>query len=454
MDHRVRDTTSGGFIKLLLVMAIPLMLGSMCQNLYTLADTAIVGRFVGVDALAAVGNTGWLTWPVVCIPFGLSQAGAIVGAQRFGQKNLPALRQTVYNTFLVTVLCSVLLTIVLQLIAPALLRMIHTPEEIFHLSLIYLRICYGGIVVVGLYNAFNAILRCLGNTRMPFIAMIVASAINIALDLLFVCVFHWGVAGAAIATVIAQVCSVLLCVRALLRITVLRREPGEKLRDWQLCARLCRIGLPLSAADLIIGIGGVVVQNQVNRYSVSFVAGYSATNRLYGLLETSGIALGNAFSTFVGQNYGAGKHRRIRQCTWRAALMGVGIALVITAAMFLFAEPILSVFVDRNTTEGAEVMAYGVEYLKVMSSFLPILYLLHIFRAGLQALGNTVIPLVSGMVEFTMRVGTVLLLPALLGYQSVFYAEIIAWCGAMLLLCGCYLLRLRRLPKTDGEIVA
>ena len=449
MNQHVRDTTSGGFVRLLMAMAIPLMLGSMCQNLYTLVDTAIVGRFVGVDALAAVGNTGWLIWPVVCIPYGLSQAGAILGAQRFGQRDEPGLRSTVFNTVLVTVLCSVLLTVVLQLAAPAMLHMIHTAEEIYADSLLYLRLCYGGILVVGLYNACNAILRSLGDTRTPFIAMIVASVVNIGLDLLFVCRFHWGVAGAAIATLIAQVLSVVFCAVTLGRIPMLRRQPGERPLDWRLCGHLCRLGLPLSAADLIIGVGGVVVQNQVNSYSVNFVAGYSATNRIYGLLEASGIALGSAFSTFVGQNFGAGKHHRIRQCTWRACLLGLGMAMAVAAAVILFRRPILSAFVDQSSADGAAVTAYGAEYLLIMSSFLPVLYLLHLFRAGLQALGNTTVPLLSGVMEFTMRVGTVLLLPGLLGYRAVFAAEVVAWTGAALLLGVCYLRKLRRLPHTD-----
>ncbi len=450
METRVRDTTQGGFVKLLLAMAIPLMLGSMCQNLYVIADTAIVGRFVGVNALAAVGNTGWFTWPVVCIPYGLTQAGAILGAQRFGQRDLPGLRRTVYNTLLVTVLCSAILTLVLQLAAPAMLRLVHTADTIYADSLLYLRINYAGILVVGLYNAFNAILRCLGNTRIPFIAMIVASVVNVALDLFFVCVFHWGVAGAAIATVFSQALSAVICGLSLLRISLLRLEKGERWHSWKLCGRLCRMGLPLSTADLIIGIGGVVVQNQVNGYSVSFVAGYSATNRLYGLLEASGIALGSAFSTFIGQNFGANKFGRIRTCTRRALVVAICIALVILSAVAVFRRPILSLFVDAGTADGTEVMAFGAEYLLVMCLFLPVLYLLHIFRAGVQALGNTTVPLLSGIVEFLMRVGTVLIFPALLGYRSIFYAEVIAWCGAAALLCICYLLQLRKLPKQDA----
>ena len=448
-EHNVRDTTSGGFIRQLLILSIPLMLGAMCQNLYTLADTAIVGRFIGVDALAAVGNTGWLIWPIFSIPYGLAQAGSILGAQRFGQKDFLGLRRTVYNTILVTAMVALVMTLVLQLAAPAMLRMIHTSDEIFDDSLLYLRICYGGILAVGLYNAFNGLLRSLGNTRTPFVAMLVASAVNIGLDLLFVCVFHWSVAGAAIATVISQILSAVVCGVSLRRVRFLRNEEKEPLRDWRLCGRLCRMGLPLSAADLIIGIGGVVVQNQVNSYSVSFVAGYSATTRLYGLMEASGIAWGSAFATFVGQNFGAGKFRRIRQSTWRAVLTSIGMALFFTGMMYLFAGTILSVFADPGSHEGVEVMAYGKEYLLIMSTFLPILYVLHLIRAGLQALGSTIVPLLSGVTEFTMRVCTVMFLPGLLGYRAVFFAEVIAWTGAAILLCACYFVRLHRMPRDD-----
>ena len=248
--------------------------------------------------------------------------------------------------------------------------------------------------------------------------MIIASVTNIVLDLIFVCVFHWGVAGAAIATVIGQAVSALICGATLLRISLLKLEKHEHWHSWKLCGRLCRMGLPLSMSDLIIGVGGIVLQNQVNSYSVSFVAGYSATNRLYGLLETSGIALGSAFSTFIGQNYGAEKYGRIRTCTKARHRGGV----VHRRGHSDLHEPAARAAAvafrghqHRRWQRGAGLWhAIPADH----ALFLPALYLLHIFRSGVQALGNTTVPLLSGIMEFCMRVGTVLIFPLCWGIRS------------------------------------
>ena len=281
--------------------------------------------------------------------------------------------------------------------------------------------------------------------------MIVASGVNIALDVLFVLGFSWGVASAAAATVIAQGCSCLFCLIRLRQVEFLRLRRSDLRFDAAKCAHLMRMGLPISLQNAIIAVGGMIVQSVVNPLGVAFIAGYTATNKLYGVLEIAAVSYGYAMSTYAGQNLGARKIDRIRRGVRSGALAGVLTAAGIAAAMFLFGRQIVSLFIDSGAENAADAVRIAVEYLRVMSAALPVLYILHVYRSALQGMGNTVMPMVSGLAEFVMRTGSALLLPGLVGYWGVFYAEILAWAGADLILVPSYLSTFARLKKRFGE---
>ena len=444
---RVRNMTEGSPIRLILAVALPLMLGNVFQQLYTVVDAQIVGSYIGVSALAAIGTADWFNWLFLGLVQGLAQGFAIPMAQAFGAKDHARLRRCVGNAVWLAAACSAVVAVVaLALIAPA-LALLRTPESICPTASTYLRILFAGLPVVMGYNLAAGVLRSLGDGRSPLYAMVVASLLNIGLDLLFVVVFHWGVGGAAIATVIAQACSCLFCLCRLAKLPFIRPGRSDWRPDFPVCGCLLRLGAPIAFQNAIIGVGGMIVQSIVNPMGVTFIAGYTATNKLYGVLEIAAISYGYAVSTYTGQNLGAHKPERIRRGVRDAMLVGMATAGVICALMLLFGKSIIQSFLSGTPEEVAAATQVGWDFLRLMSLTLPILYLLHISRSALQGMGNTLMPMLSGIAEFVMRTGSALLLPGFIGAWGVFWAEVLAWIGADLILLPSYFASLKRLMQ-------
>ena len=273
--------------------------------------------------------------------------------------------------------------------------------------------------------------------------MVIASIVNIGLDLLFVLVFRWGIQGAAAATVIAQLISCLVCLWALRSLPIPRIEKSQWRPSALLVRRLLSLGAPLALQNTIIAVGGMVVQSVVNSFGVLFVAGYTATNKLYGLLEIAATSFGFSMATYTGQNLGAKRYDRIRSGIRTAALMAVATALVITACMLLFGRPLLSLFLSGEQNVQDQVLAVAYRYLAIMSVMLFVLYLLHVYRSALQGMGDTIVPMLSGFIEMLMRIGSAVFLPAYVGQDGVFLAEVIAWTGAAVLLIVMFYIRTR-----------
>lgn len=433
-----KDMTIGNPAKLLFGFALPLMLGNIFQQFYTIVDTIIVGQGVGMPALAAIGGTDWPNWMFLWMAAGMTQGFSILFAQHYGAKNEKALNKSIGNAVILTIVAAMLLTTAGELVAAPLLALLNTPEDIFAGSLMYLRIMIGGLTIILFYNLEASLLRALGDGRSPLIAMVVAACTNIYLDLSFVLKFHWGIAGAAAATVVAQGVSCLYCFTVLCRISFLKLERQDFSVDIKLVRRLLRLGVPIMFQDAIIGIGGMVLQSVINGFGVLFVAGFTATNKLYGILETAAISYGYAISTFVAQNKGARNHKRIKAGMRKGIAMAFGTSLLISSFMFLWGRNILSLFISAEELQSEQVLQIAHHYLMVMSAFLIILYALHTYRSALQGMGDTIIPMVSGMVEFCMRVSAAMLLPRFMGQEGIFYAEILAWSGACVLLVAAY----------------
>ncbi len=448
--ERIQNMTEGRPARLLLTFAVPLMLGNVFQQLYTVVDTAIVGQALGVSALAALGAADWFNWLVLGMVTGLAQGFSIYMSQRFGANDEEGLNRSVGVTVVLAAALAVLLTAVSELALLPVLRLMGTPEEVMGGTVTYLAIMFGGIPIIMAYNVLGSILRALGDSRTPLYAMVLASLLNIGLDLLFVVVFHWGIAGAVVATLIAQLFAAGYCFLAVRRVRVLHLRKEHFVPEKALVLRLLGLGTPVAAQNLIIAVGGMVVQSVVNRYGVLFVAGFTATNKLYGILEIAATSFGYAVTTFVGQNLGAGRNRRIRAGMRAATWLALVTSGIITAAVLLFGRAALGLFISGTAEEVAYSTEVAVHYLDIMAVCLAVLYMLHIYRSGLMGLGDTVIPMVSGVVEFAMRISVALLLPMLLGQEGIFYAEVIAWAGAAALLVTSFLVRLRKL-KPEAE---
>ena len=451
MAAKVKNMTTGRPLALIVSFALPLMVGNIFQQLYTVVDTMVVGKALGVDALAALGATDWVYWLVLGMIQGVTQGFAILMARKFGAQQYESLRQVVGASITLSALCALLFLIISQLAARPVLNLLKTPDAILDWALLYLRILFAGIPIVMAYNLLACILRSLGDGQTPLNAMIVASVTNIVLDLLFVLVFHWGIPGAAAATLIAQLVSSIFCLLRLRKIDFLTLQTSHLRAEPAMAAQLLGLGWPMALQNAIIAIGGMIIQTVVNGYGVIFIAGVTASNKLYGVLEIAATSYGYAMITYAGQNLGARRLDRIRKGMVSAIAVAIATSLVICVIMLVFGRNILGLFLSGTPEEVAQAIDVAYTYLAIMSICLPILYILHVTRSAVQGMGDTVLPMVSGIAEFIMRTGGVLFLPPLLGETGIFIAEVLAWLGADVILVPSYFITLRKEQKRNRE---
>ena len=442
---RATDMTKGKPSRLILAFALPMMLGNICQQLYTVVDGAFVGRFAGIDALAAVGAADWLCWLFLGVVMGYTQGFSVLISQRFGARDEAGLRRAAALSAGLTALIAVAVIALSQSLMVPILRLLGTPEDIFSQAVLYLRIIMCGVPIYAAYNAQAAMLRAVGDSKSPLIAMLIASGVNIGLDGLFVIVFRWGVAGAAAATLIAQASACLYCLAVVRRMPMLRFGREDMKWDGPLARRLIVLGSPTAVQNVIIGLGGMAVQRVINSYGSVFIAGFTATNKLYGLMEMAAVSYGAAIAAYAGQNYGAGQKERLKNGVRSGAVMALITSFAIAAALFLAGRPVLSLFVDPDAALREEVLAVALRYLHFMLAGLFILYLLYVYRSALQGMGDTLTPMLSGGAEMVMRLSVAMLLPLLLGQDGIFFAEPAAWLGAEVLLMATYYYRIRRI---------
>ena len=442
-----RQLTEGRPFGVLLRYALPVLGGNLFQLFYTLADTVIVGKTLGADALAAVGSTGIISYFVLCFVQGLTGGFGICLGQCCGAGDETGMRRSAAVSWTLSAVFTLLLTPLVCLLAQPVLGWMQTPEDIFADAYAYLFVILLGTGATVFYNIISYMLRALGDSKTPLYAMVIASILNIGLDLLFVMVFHWGIAGAVVATVIAQLFAALYCLRAVLHVKVIHLKKEYFRLNPEIAKRLLGLGTPVAAQNVIIAVGGMVVQSVVNRYGTLFVAGFTATNKLYGILEIAAVSFGYAVTTYVGQNLGAGLLDRVKKgmhsATWIALLTSV----VITVFVLIFGKYGIALFISGTAEEVSISSQVAIHYLNIMSICLSILYMLHIYRSALMGLGDTIMPMASGIMEFLMRIGVALFLPLIIGQEGIFYAEVTAWTGAAILLVTTYFLRMHKLTR-------
>jgi len=444
---RVKNMTEGSPIRLILSVALPLMLGNVFQQLYTVVDAQVVGSVLGVQALAALGSSDWLNWMFLGLISGFAHGFTIPMAQAFGANDHAALRKYIGNAVVLSAATVLVATAVALGTLDPILDLMGNPMEIRPMTKLYLSIFFAGYPITMAYNLLAGVLRSLGDGKSPLYAMIVASLVNIALDYLFVAGFGMGVEGAAIATLIAQVAACVFCLFVLRKIPFIRPKKSDLRLEKKSSAYLMKLGVPLAAQNAIIGVGGMIVQSVANTMGVTFIAGFTATNKLYGVLEIAAVSYGYATTTYTGQNLGAKKIDRISSGVRAANITGCVTAAVIALCMAVFGKAVIASFLSGTPEEVAAAMRVACEFLWVMSIALPVLYVLHIVRSALQGMGDTVMPMVSGIAEFVMRTGSALLLPALIGYKGLFWAEVFAWLGADFILVPSYIALMRRLRR-------
>ena len=448
---KVTDMTTGNPTKLLIGFALPMMFGNLFQQMYSLVDTLVVGRGVGVNGLSAVGSAGWLDWFYLGNIMGLMQGFMVLISQRFGAGDLKGMRKAVAMSLYLAVAATVIFTVVALTTARPILDLLKTPSQTVEMSHSYIRVIFCGIPIIVAYNLLASVLRALGNSKVPLVAIIIASVMNIGLDLMFVLWFEWGVVGAAAATVVSQLFSALFCLIAVLKVPELKMEISDFKPEWKVMGKLLKLGMPLMFNSFVISVGGLVVQYIVNGFGPVFVAAITAANRICGLMEQAGVSVATAVGTFAGQNYGAKKYYRIRQGVNRAMMISVAIAWILGGIVIAFARPIIRFFVKDEPEIIEQVVDMAHPYLIIICCFLWMLYLLYVYRTTLQGMGNSIIPFVSGLIELACRIGIVLALTKFVGEYGVYFAEVSAWAGAAILLVSAYYVTMRKIKKKTSE---
>ncbi len=411
-----------------------------------MVDTAIVGQFVGVGALAAVGATGGVIFLVQGFVNGLTHGFSVIVSQRYGANDELGIKKATATSIYLSAIATVVLTVICVLLAKPVLQLMNTPVDILEDATSYVTIFFGGLVSIIVYNLLASLLRAFGDSKTPLYFLILASITNIILDLVLIINFKMGVAGAAIATVVSQGLSGLLCYFYMIKkfdILTLKKEHFKY--DPMLVKELMYVSLPMALQYAITAIGVMILQVAVNSFGSTTVAAFTAATKVEQLVVQPGIAIGMTMATYAAQNLGARRIDRVRQgvrqSTWITSLTN---ALSSVIVIFL-GSYIVQLFIPA---ENVEALPISMEYLKITAIFYPVLGLLFLYRFALQGLGNTVVPMFAGVMELIMRTIVAFTLPGLLGYQGVCLASPLAWIGATVWLIWSYF---RIIPKLQSE---
>jgi len=431
-----KDLTVGSPMKLILGFAFPMFLGLLFQQFYSLVDTMIVGKYLGVDPFAGVGSTGSLNFIVIGFCMGLCSGFSVPISQSFGAKDFRMLRKMVTNSVWLCVFFSAIFTTLMLVFCRPVLTLMNTPENIFEYAYIYIFIIFAGIPCTILYNMTAAILRALGDSKSPIIFLAISSAINIGLDLLFVNGFHMGIQGAAWATIISQALSAVLCLGyILLKFRDIIPEKDEWKPVEGQYSELLTTGLAMGFMSLVVNFGTIVLQGAINGLGTAIVAAHTAARKVFDIFTVSLYCLGNAMTTFVSQNMGAGEPARIRRGIRHAVVIATGITTVLVIICFAFGRP---VFTWLASTDNPTIVDSAVMYSRISIVFFYVLGPLFILRCSLQGMGRKVIPVCSSVVEMTIKVLSATILVPRLAYFGVALTEPISWVCMTILLTVAY----------------
>lgn len=441
----VKEMTEGSPFKLIFNFALPLILGSILQQTYSLIDAAIVGKYLGINSLAAVGASTSVVFLIIGFCLGCCCGFGIPVAQTFGARDYKGMRRYITNSLWLSLGISVFLMIVTSLLCHTILRQMQTPEEIFRDAYLYLLVTFIGIPFTFFYNLLSSIIRALGDSRTPFNFLILAAVLNILLDLFCILVLDWGVMGAAVATVFSQAVSAVLCFIYMFRkFPLLKMEEGDKRYDWKYAKGLLAMGLPMGLQVSITAIGSIMLQSANNALGTTCVAAFTAAVRLKMFficpLENMGIAM----ATYCGQNLGAGKLKRINWGVRASFSMIIVYCLFCFAILYAFDKQLLLMFVDPHETE---IISKASEFLRISSTYYISLGLLCILRYSIQGLGFSRLAMLSGVFEMVDRTAVSLFLVPLLGYKGVCYGDPSAWLAADVFLIPAFILVHHKLAR-------
>lgn len=432
-----KDMTKGNPMKLILGFSLPMVFGLLFQQFYSMVDTIIVGHYLGVDALAAVGATGSVNFLIIGFCMGVCSGFAIPIAQEFGAGNEKNMRKYVANSVRLAAVFAVVMTAAVVLLCRPILQLMRTPENIIDISYRYILIIFIGIPVTYLYNMTSSVIRSLGDSKTPVIFLTLAAILNIFLDLLCIIVFQWGVAGAAAATVVSQAVSGICCLLFVRRkFAILRMEREEWKRDRNFMAKLCGMGLPMGLQYSITAIGSVILQSAVNGIGSDAVATVTAGGKLSMFLMCPFDAMGATMATYGGQNVGAGKLNRVGKGLKSCTILGAVYSVLALGIVLLFGRYLLLLFLDSSETV---ILENAQRYVIKNVSFYFLLALVNIVRFLIQGMGYSRLAIFAGMFEMIARGLAGFVLVPRFGFEAVGFANPLAWIFADLFLIPAYL---------------
>ena len=439
-----KDMTSGKPIKLIWNFTIPLLIGNLFQQLYNMADTFIVGRTIGVHALASVGSTGSIIFLILGFANGLTAGLAIPLAQRYGAKNYSGVKRSFYVSILISAVVAILLTILSMIFCRQILEIMQTPVEIIDGAYDYLMVIFAGIFSSMAFNLLSNIFRSIGDAKTPLYFLVIACIMNIILDVVFIAGFGMGVEGAGYATVLSQIFSALACILYIWKkIPILRLNSKDFVAESSDVKEHVRISFPMAFQSSIIAIGAIIIQITLNQLGATAVAAYTAAQKIDQVAILPMMSFGVTMATFVAQNYGAKKYDRI----WRGVRDCIKLSLTFAISIGIILNLFSPIFIRAFVGVGhEEVVELGAIYFITNGTMYSLLSLLFIYRYTLQGVGKTFTPTVAGIMELCMRAFAAVVLSNLYGYTGATMANPLAWLGSLIPLMIAYYLFKNKFP--------
>ncbi len=439
------DMTQGSPLKLITKFIIPLIIGNIFQQFYNMADTIIVGRFIGLDALAAVGATGSICFLILGFAQGLTTGFTVLTAQRFGANDLDGMRKSIANAAILAVAVTVIVTVVSMSGMDWLLQVMNTPEDIYDMTKEYIMIICAGICCSVLYNLMASILRAIGNSVVPLVLLIISAVINIVLDYVLIVYAHMGVGGAAVATVISQGISGVLCLLYIVkRVPMLHVSKAKWIPDGQCMKNQLAVGVPMALQFSITAVGTILVQSALNLLGSTAVASYSVSGKVEQLVTQPFLAMGSTMATYSAQNRGINDLKRIKAGVRIANIMSAVYAVAVYFVVCAILPYVIRLFVTENIET---VYEYAEVYIRLCGLFFVPLGMIFIFRNTMQGCGYAFLPMMGGVVELVVRCVVAFIAAKMLSYIGVCIANAGAWLGAGIFLWISYYFVMRRMTR-------
>lgn len=445
----VQNMTQGSPIRHILMFMVPLLIGNIFQQLYNIADIIIVGRTIGIEALAAVGATAPIFMLFFGLTIGITSGFSVITGQRFGANDEEGVRRSVAMSTILSLGFAILLTFLAYLGLPTLLYQMNVPSSLYSDSFHYISIVGYGIIAMVAYNLLACIIRSLGDSRTPLYFLILSSLLNIGLALFFIRTLHWGVPGSAFALVLAQGVSALLCLAYIyFRFPILHLRRSDWTWDTAFALTHLRIGIPMAVQFTIICLGIILIQAVCNTFGPSTIAGFISATRLEQLAIQPMISFGIAMAVYTAQNYGAHRYDRIRKGVKTCSLLSLAFSALAALLIHTYGKSMILLFMDNYYEP---VLESALLYLWYSVPFYFFLGQIFIYRNVMQGMGISIVPLASSILELALRGGSAFLLASYLGYLGICYASPVCWVAACLFTSGSYFYVMHQMKKKEQK---